>query len=136
MAVACLALGQHLPVGDVEGGKQCGCTVPLVVVGNAVDVAEPHRQNRLGALERLDLMGWMAPSRHRRAKLVAVEVTQPEPSTMEITTIGLDLAKHVFQIHGVDGRATSSSSAASGAARSSPISLAAAVSGGAKIPHM
>ena len=56
MAVARLALGQHLPVGDVEGGKQCGLVlVPLVVVGDAVDVAEPHRQNRLGALERLDL---------------------------------------------------------------------------------
>jgi transposase len=43
----------------------------------------------------------MAPSRHRRAK-VAAEVTQQEPSMMEITTIGLDLAKHVFQVHGVD----------------------------------
>jgi hypothetical protein len=25
-----------------------------------------------------------------------------EPSTMQITTIGLDLAKHWFQVHGVD----------------------------------
>src|SRR3546814_15880341 len=25
-----------------------------------------------------------------------------EPSTMEITTVGLDLAKRVFQVHGVD----------------------------------
>src|SRR5271156_3988455 len=25
-----------------------------------------------------------------------------EPPIMEITTIGLDLAKHVFQVHGVD----------------------------------
>jgi transposase len=25
-----------------------------------------------------------------------------EPSTMQITTIGLDLAKHVFQVHGID----------------------------------
>ena len=25
-----------------------------------------------------------------------------EPSTMQITTVGLDLAKRVFQVHGVD----------------------------------
>jgi hypothetical protein len=25
-----------------------------------------------------------------------------EPSTMQIATIGLDLAKHVFQVHGID----------------------------------
>jgi transposase len=29
-------------------------------------------------------------------------VTKQEPSTMQITTIGLDLAKHIFQVHGVD----------------------------------
>jgi hypothetical protein len=54
-----------------------------------------------GSFERLDLMGWVAPSRHLRAK-VAVEVTQKEPSAMELATIGLDLAKQVFQVHGVD----------------------------------
>jgi hypothetical protein len=40
-----------------------------------------HRQPGLGAIERLDLMGWMAPSRQRRAKLVAVEQPKGEPST-------------------------------------------------------
>jgi hypothetical protein len=42
-------------------------------------------------------MGWMAPLRHRRAKLVFRRIHQErEPSMSEITTIGLDLAKHVF----------------------------------------
>jgi transposase len=49
----------------------------------------------------------MAPSRHQSAKLVVVEEHQErEPSMNEITTIGLDLAKNVFQIHGVDGLGT------------------------------
>lgn len=49
-------------------------------------------------------MGWMAPERHRSAKLVPFEEHQlREPSMEEVTTIGLDLAKHVFQVHGVDG---------------------------------
>jgi transposase len=30
--------------------------------------------------------------------------THGEPSAMQVTTIGLDLAKNVFQVHGVDGR--------------------------------
>jgi hypothetical protein len=49
------------------------------------------------------MMGWMAPLRHQCAKLVFLENHQEqEPSMSEITTIGLDLAKHVFQVHGVD----------------------------------
>ena len=50
------------------------------------------------------MMGWMAPLRHVGAKM-AVGQKPPanrEPSMNEITTIGLDLAKHVFQVHGVD----------------------------------
>ena len=31
-----------------------------------------------------------------------LQVASREPSTMQLTTIGLDLAKHVFQVHGVD----------------------------------
>ena len=43
------------------------------------------------------MMGWMAPLRHLSAKLLV-----SRPSMGEVTTIGLDLAKHVFQVHGVD----------------------------------
>ncbi len=49
------------------------------------------------------LMGWMAPSRHLSAKMVVVEDHQQrEPSMGEITTVGIDIAKYVFQLHGVD----------------------------------
>ena len=48
-------------------------------------------------------MGWMAPERHLSARMVIGETHhQREPSMSEVTTIGLDLAKHVFQVHGVD----------------------------------
>ena len=47
-------------------------------------------------------MGWMAPSRHLGAKMVVIEDHQErEPSMEKITTIGLDLAKNVFQVHGI-----------------------------------
>src|SRR5919201_6846006 len=53
------------------------------------------------------MMGWMAPLRHRRAKLVFSENHQErEPSMSEITTVGLDLGKHVFQVHGIDAQGT------------------------------
>src|SRR5213083_2290744 len=53
------------------------------------------------------MMGWMAPLRHRRATLVFRRITRNrEPSMSEITTIGLDLAKHVFQVHGIDAEGT------------------------------
>ena len=48
-------------------------------------------------------MGWMAPLRHLSAKLLSDRIgSEWEPSMGEVTTIGLDLAKHVFQVHGVD----------------------------------
>ena len=48
-------------------------------------------------------MGWMAPLRHLSAKLLSDRKSSEwEPSMGEVTTIGLDLAKHVFQVHGVD----------------------------------
>src|SRR6478735_12283693 len=50
------------------------------------------------------MMGWMAPLRHLGAKVLVSEKppADSEPSMNEVTTIGLDLAKHVFQVHGVD----------------------------------
>jgi hypothetical protein len=48
-------------------------------------------------------MGWMAPLRHLSAKLLSDRNSSGwEPSMGEVTTIGLDLAKQVFQVHGVD----------------------------------
>jgi len=42
-------------------------------------------------------------TRHPGAKVVVViNHEQEEPSTMNISTIGLDLAKNVFQVHGID----------------------------------
>jgi hypothetical protein len=49
------------------------------------------------------MMGWMARLRHLSAKLLSDRISSEwEPSMGEVTTIGLDLAKHVFQVHGVD----------------------------------
>ncbi len=50
------------------------------------------------------MMGWMAPLRHLSAKLLSDRISSKwEPSMGEVTTIGLDLAKHVFQVHGAAG---------------------------------
>ena len=49
------------------------------------------------------LMGWMAPLRHLSAKLLVERISSNgEPCMGELTTIALDLAKHVFQVHGVN----------------------------------
>jgi hypothetical protein len=42
------------------------------------------------------MMGSMAPLRHRRANWFSNNHQEREPSMSEITTIGLDLAKHVW----------------------------------------
>src|SRR3954471_17210075 len=49
------------------------------------------------------LMRWMAPYGIPVPKMVVVgDHQQREPSMSKITTIGLDLAKNIFQVHGVD----------------------------------
>lgn len=49
-------------------------------------------------------MRWTAPERHQCAKLVVVEDNEQRNCPMEVTTIGLDIAKRVFQAHGVDAK--------------------------------
>jgi len=49
------------------------------------------------------LMGWMAPAptsvamRYNAGVDICIERSHP----MEVTTIGLDLAKNIFQVHGI-----------------------------------
>ena len=55
--------------------------------------------------EVIECWGGWPPLRHRGAKLVfSNDHQEKEPSMSEITTIGLNLAQHVFQVHGVDDR--------------------------------
>jgi transposase len=50
-------------------------------------------------------MGWMAPAPGIAMCQSVVSIKdheQKEPSAMNVTTVGLDLAKNVFQVHGID----------------------------------
>src|ERR1700731_2914228 len=55
MAMARLALGDNPAVDDVQGREECGSAVAIVVVRHSLDIAESHRQHRLGALQGLYL---------------------------------------------------------------------------------
>ena len=58
------------------------------------------------------MMGWTAPERHQRAKMVVVKTpSEGKPSMGKsirnlstVTRVGLDLAKRVFQVHAVDAK--------------------------------
>src|SRR5262249_50868319 len=79
-----------------------GQTLPSLRDNDSVFRISGFRSGALAHLLRIGyLMGWMAPLRHLSAKLLS-DSSEWEPSMGEITTIGLDLAKHVFQVHGVD----------------------------------
>ena len=49
------------------------------------------------------MMGGRPPTVLRCAKLVVVNPSERRPSAMQAIRFGLDLAKAVFQVHGVDG---------------------------------
>jgi hypothetical protein len=54
MTMTRLALRQDRAIEEVEGGKQRGRAMALIVVGDPLDIAA-HRQHGLGRLQRLDL---------------------------------------------------------------------------------
>ena len=53
--VSQLALSEHLAVGDIERREQRGRAVANVVVSDAFEVTQSHRQHGLRALKRLHL---------------------------------------------------------------------------------
>ena len=71
-----LALRQHLAVEDVERGKQGRRTVPHVVVGDALDVAEAQWRHRLSPFQRLAL-ALLVDAQHQR--VVGRVQVQPDP---------------------------------------------------------
>jgi hypothetical protein len=54
-AVSLVAFADHLAGSNVERGEQRGRAVTLVIVGAPLGLAGAHRQQWLGAVERLDL---------------------------------------------------------------------------------
>src|SRR5262249_49819811 len=81
--------------GKIRGGPQSQDSEGARVSGTGQTARGCRRGDRM--------MGWMAPLGHLSAKLLSVRISSEwEPSMGEVTTIGLDLAKHVFQVHGVD----------------------------------
>lgn len=53
--MAWLTPGDDLAIGDVESSKQRRCAVPLIIMSEAISIAEAHWQYRLRALQRLNL---------------------------------------------------------------------------------
>ena len=88
MAMARLALGEHGSGGNIEGGKQCRGAVADIIVGDAFDIAESHRQHRLGAIERLNLALLIDRQHNRVVGRVQVEA---------------DHIAHLFDEEGVGG---------------------------------
>jgi hypothetical protein len=71
--VAGLALGDHLAGGDIQGGEQRGSAVPDVVMPDALHVAQAHGQQRLGAIQGLDLRLLVDAEHHRLVGRVQVQ---------------------------------------------------------------
>ena len=53
--VSRLALADNCTVENIESGKQCGRTMPLVIMGLSLRKSRTERQNGLGAIQRLNL---------------------------------------------------------------------------------
>ena len=54
MTMTWFAGGEHSTIEHIERRKQCGRAVALVVMGDAFDVTEAHRQHRLSPLQRFN----------------------------------------------------------------------------------
>src|SRR5713101_1150722 len=64
MTVSAFTFSDYLPAGDVEGSKKrCGA-MTFIVVSNAFDVAEAHREHWLSPIECLDLSFFIHTENH------------------------------------------------------------------------
>ena len=59
--------------GGVEGGEQGGRAVALVIMAAPLRLARPHRQHRLGAVQRLDLALFVDAEHQRAVRRVEIE---------------------------------------------------------------
>ena len=78
MTVPALALGQHLAVGNIEGGKEGGRPMPFVVVSDSLNISQAHRQQWLSPVQGLDLTLFVDTQYDRilrRAQIEADNVT-------------------------------------------------------------
>ena len=73
VTMAGFALGDDRAVEHVEGGEQGGGAVTLVVVGDALDVAEPHGKQGLGAFEGLDLALLIDAKHHSLVRWIEIK---------------------------------------------------------------
>lgn len=73
MAMSGLALGDDLTVGDIERSEQRGCAMADVVMGDALDIAESHGQQRLGALECLNLAFLVYAEHHGAVRQIEIK---------------------------------------------------------------
>ena len=55
VAMARLTQGNHFAIKGIECSEQGSSAVAVVIVSYSFDIAQPHRQHRLGAFQRLDL---------------------------------------------------------------------------------
>jgi hypothetical protein len=79
-AVAGVEFADHLARDDVLRRVQAGGPVPLVVVGRALWRAGKHRQDRPGAIQRLDLGLLVDRQDHRPLGRVQVQADDVTPS--------------------------------------------------------
>jgi hypothetical protein len=68
-----LALGDHLAGGHIQGREQGGGAVAVVVVGHALHRAQSHGQQRLGAVQGLDLCLLVDAEHHRLIGRIQVQ---------------------------------------------------------------
>jgi hypothetical protein len=66
VAMAPIATSVHLATGDLQRGEQTGGAVTLIVVGHLRREAGPQRQQRGGAIKRLNLR-FFVHAQHQRA---------------------------------------------------------------------
>src|SRR5258708_28955975 len=73
MLMALPALRNHRAFRRVQGRKECRRSVTPVIVRYALDIAEPHRQHRLGAFERLNLALFIYAQNHSIFRWIQVQ---------------------------------------------------------------
>ena len=73
VAMARLTQGNHFAIKGIECREQGRSAVAVVIVRYSFDIAQPHRQHRLGTFQRLDLALFVYTQHQRLVRRIKVQ---------------------------------------------------------------
>ena len=95
---------EHIPVGNARRLRRSGHTLRRGMLNAGVKLRARMLLCFARVMTAVDVVDGARSRQRASRRVIVANESHQERSHMQITTIGLDIAKNVFQVHGIDAR--------------------------------